>query len=213
MNLDTNTGKFISSALSDNAARPMLTHAEISQKNIPGLPLDDGQGVVAATDGFRLHISTVILNGAMGVVGLAKAGKEYVTIPPSADTEGLRYPDYCVAIPVRNLTTAPLEDWPTTISETTAKGLAKANVWATFKAADNVMRFTGFHAAPGHSLISETTFGAVLLNPLHVRQAVAGMGNGTLYMAFDADRTGMRPVKIFSDNGNLAVVMAGQPPK
>lgn len=217
MNLSPTTGKFINDATAAIANRPMFTHAEISQKHIPGLPLDEGEGVIAATDGFRMHISIVTLDGAMGVVGLAKAGKGrigfgWATIPPSEATEGLRYPDYCACIPIHNLTTAPLLDWPT-INETTAKGLAKAEVWGTFKAdhEGTQIRFTGFHKFNSYSLKNETAFGAVMLNPLYVQQAIAGMTD-RLYMAFDTDRTGMRPVKIFSDNGNLAVLMAAQPP-
>lgn len=213
MNINTKTGKFISDALDATKIRPMLAHAEISTKNVPGLPLREGEGVIAATDGYRVHISIVTLNGAMGVVGLAKVDKEWTTIPPKPDTDGRRYPDYCAIIPTHNLTTAPLVDWPT-ISESTAKGLAKAEIWGTFKAdtEGEKIRFTGFHKYGSASMKNETAFGAIIINPLYVQQAIAGMTN-KLYMAFDTTRTGMRPVKIFSDNGNLAVLNAGQPPK
>lgn len=205
MNLSQTTGAFIHNATAAKGNyRPCLVYAEISTKNVPFLPLEAGQGVIAATDGYRLHISRITLNGSLGLVSVLKNGKEWATVAAPDDMGN--FPDYNVCIPVHNLTTGPLLDWPT-ISEATAKGLSNAGVWATLVEREGEVHFTGFHTSGSASIKQQAAAGALRLNPLYTAQAIGASAKP--FASFSLNISPQRPVCFHSENGdNLAVVVA-----
>ena len=99
-----------------------------------------------------------------------------------------------------------LTDWPEGITPTTAKGLAKANVWASFIRQKGNFRFSGFHTT-GYSLRKRREAGAIFLHPLYMVQAcIPGSSRGyAIYCAAPNRPILIRPLV------NLATLAAIMP--
>lgn len=217
MKLSSETGKFISLALCDNFSRPTLTHAHIREDAPPGMTLEEGQGVIASTDGIRLHISKITLGDERGLVSLSQMtqwpdtrSRTWVVTPSTLDTN---YPIYDHIIPSPELGLAPLLGWPN-IDEATARKLNALRISAliVYSPDQQEFRFAGFYNEYSLTLPGATSGkGKRLVNPLYLRQALNCLGNDT-QMTFDAEKEKPGPVKLMGGNGDMAVIMSMRPP-
>jgi hypothetical protein len=210
MFVDKKIGAFIDAARATNDTRPVLTRVEVSTQPVPYLPIEEGQCILSATDGYRMHTHIAQQNGASGICHLAKQGRESYIATPDPDYLDQRYPDYRAIFPQHGEWLI-VTDWPKDLTVATAKGMAKALLAATFAPKNGNLRFTGFLPIGSYSYTKRMETGGITMNAQFAAQAMMIPSTSGYNVNFTAPN---RPLifRPLSDMGALAVVSPYLPP-